>query len=68
MLSVWTLAGGHQFGDLMTLACSMPSHARWKAKAKGGTINVYDQDGNLFKSIEVAPNLESDDTFFLPSI
>jgi len=31
------------------------------------SINVYDPDGNLFKGIEVAPDLESDDTFFLPS-
>ena len=42
------------------------SHARWSAKAKGGTIKVYDQDGELFKSIEIPPDLEIDKGFVLP--
>ena len=46
----------------------MPSHARWEAKANGGTIKVYNQDGNLFKTIEIPPDLESDKGFVLPSV
>jgi hypothetical protein len=30
--------------------------------------SAYDQDGNLFKTIEVEPDLESDDGSLLPSV
>jgi len=43
------------------------SHARWAAKTKGGTIKVHDQDGNLFKTIEVAPDVPGEDGLVLPS-
>ncbi len=43
------------------------SHARWAAKANGGTITVYDAKGELFKIIEIEPNLGSDDHFVLPN-
>ena len=43
------------------------SHARWAAKANGGTITVFDAKGELFKIIEIEPNLGSDDHFVLPN-
>ncbi len=66
----WCLSGpvGANGKLLFNSARDAASHARWNAKAKGGTINIYDQDGKLFKSIEVAPDLENDDGFVLPSV
>ena len=52
---------------LFQLARDAASHARWAAKANGGTITVFDPQGKLFKTIEVAPNLYGEDGFVLPS-
>ena len=43
------------------------SHARWAAKANGGTITVYDPQGKLFKVIDVPPDIGADDHFILPN-
>ena len=66
----WCLSGpvGANGGLLFQSAQDAASHARWAARAKGGTINVYDQDGKLFKSIDIDTDLESDDGFILPSV
>jgi hypothetical protein len=44
------------------------SHARWNAKTKGGTIKVYDDQGRLFKTIEIADDDSGEDGFVLPSV
>ena len=44
------------------------SHARWDAKGAGGVISVYDAEGHLFKTIEVAPDVSGEDGFILPSV
>jgi hypothetical protein len=44
------------------------SHARWGAKNTGGTIKVFDAEGQLFKTIEIAPDVSSEDGYVLPSV
>jgi hypothetical protein len=44
------------------------SHARWAAKTDGGTIKVYDPKGQLFKTIELAPDVSGEDGYVLPSV
>ena len=43
------------------------SHARWAAKSNGGTITVYDPQGQLFKTIDLMPQVQDGDPFILPS-
>ncbi|MDA7866107.1 hypothetical protein N9C66_10130 [Akkermansiaceae bacterium] len=57
----------------MAASCSNPareaaSHARWAAKIDGGTIKVFDAEGQLFKTIEIAPDVSSEDGYVLPSV
>ena len=67
---LWELVGpvGVNGRLLFHSAREAANHARWNARAKGGTIKVYDQSGDLFKTIEVDPDLEIDKGFILPSI
>ena len=44
------------------------SHARWTAKRDGGVISVYDPEGQLFKTIEIASDVSGEDGFVLPSV
>ncbi|MEJ6569506.1 MAG: hypothetical protein QNL33_00715 [Akkermansiaceae bacterium] len=43
-------------------------HAGWGAKTKGGTIKVHDDQGRLFKTIEIAADDSGEDGFMLPSL
>ncbi|MDB4484338.1 hypothetical protein N9044_00965 [bacterium] len=57
----------------MAASCSNPareaaSHARWAAKIDSGTIKVFDAEGQLFKTIEIAPDVSSEDGYVLPSV
>ena len=65
----WLLSGpeGANGRLLFQSAQDAVSHARWAAKANGGTITVYDEKGQLFKIIEIEPNLGIDDHFVLPN-
>ncbi len=65
----WCLSGpvGANGGLLFGSAREAVSHARWEAKADGGVISVYDAEGQLFKSIEIAPEVSNGDPVILPS-
>ena len=65
----WLLTGpvGANGGLLFGSARDALSHARWAAKAIGGTIAVYDSRGKLFKIIEIEPDVSGEDGFVLPS-
>ena len=65
----WLLSGpvGANGKLLFASAQDAVCHPRWAAKANGGTITVYDAKGELFKVIDVAPNLSGEDGFVLPS-
>ena len=43
-------------------------YARWDAHDSGGTIDVFDQQGRLFRSIVIEPAELADSAFVLPSI
>lgn len=66
----WSLSGpvGANGRLLVTSARDAASHARWAAKIKGGTINVYDAEGKLFKTIEIEADVSGEDGFVLPSV
>jgi hypothetical protein len=66
------MAGFHNASRAITWcrgeqAWEATSHARWAAKIDGGTIFVFDPEGQLFKTIEVAPDVSNSDPFILPS-
>ena len=65
----WLLSGpvGANGKLLFASAQDAVCHPRWAAKANGGTITVFDPKGKLFKTIEIEPNLGSDDHFVLPN-
>ena len=44
------------------------SHARWAARTGGGTINGYDTEGRLFKTIEIDADISGENDFVLPSV
>ena len=66
----WLLSGpvGANGGLLFGSARDAASHARWDAKGAGGVISVYDEQGQLFKTIEIAPDVSGEDGFVLPSV
>jgi hypothetical protein len=43
-------------------------YARWDAREKGGTIDVFDQQERLFRSIVIEPAELADSGFVLPSV
>jgi len=43
-------------------------YARWDAHDSGGTIDVFDQQGRLFRSIVIEPAELADSAFVLPSV
>jgi hypothetical protein len=61
-------AGRSKWPPLVPISKRCASHARWAAKSDGGVIAVYDAAGNLFKTIEVAPDVSGEDGFVLPSV
>ncbi len=65
----WLLSGpvGANGRLLFQSAQDAVSHARWAAKSNGGTITVYDAKGELFKIIEIEPDISAGDGFVLPS-
>ncbi len=67
---LWFLSGpvGANGRLLFQSAREAASHARWAAKIKGGVIKVFDAQNNLFKTIEIAPDVSSEDGFVLPSV
>ncbi|MDA7890962.1 hypothetical protein N9B19_04740 [Akkermansiaceae bacterium] len=53
---------------LFTSAKDAASHARWDARRDGGKIEVFDQQGQLFKTITVDEDTGTEDGFVLPSV
>ena len=43
-------------------------YARWDARDTGGTIDVFDQQGRLFRSIVIRASELADSGFVLPSV
>jgi hypothetical protein len=43
-------------------------YARWDARDSGGTIDVFDQQERLFRSIVIEPAELADSGFVLPSV
>ncbi|MDA7864056.1 hypothetical protein OAL33_00155 [Akkermansiaceae bacterium] len=65
----WCLSGpvGASGKLLFQTAREAASHARWDAEAKGGTIEVYDRHGQLFKTIEIEEKESVEVHSLLPS-
>jgi hypothetical protein len=53
---------------LFTSAKDAASHARWDARRDGGKIEVFDQQGQLFKTITVEADQSANEGFILPSV
>jgi hypothetical protein len=51
-----------------TTARDAADYARWDAREKGGTIDVFDQQERLFRSIVIEPAELADSGFVLPSV
>jgi hypothetical protein len=51
-----------------TTARDAADYARWDARDTGGTIEVFDQQGRLFRSIVIEPAELADSAFVLPSV
>jgi len=51
-----------------TTARDAADYARWDARDTGGTIDVFDQQGRLFRSIVIEPAELADSGFVLPSV
>ena len=68
--SSWLLSGpvGANGALRFKTAREAASYAQWAAKNTGGTIKVFDARGNPFKTIEIAPDVSSEDGFVLPSV
>lgn len=66
----WLLSGpvGARGRLLFQSAREAASHARWEARQAGGTIEVYDSQGRLFKSLKVEGDQSINDGFVLPSV
>ncbi|MDB4488849.1 hypothetical protein N9017_01910 [Akkermansiaceae bacterium] len=66
----WCLSGpvGATGRLLFTSAKDAASHARWDARRDGGKIEVFDQQGQLFKTITVDEDTGTEDGFVLPSV
>ena len=66
----WLLSGpvGAQGCLRYTTARDAAEYARWDARDSGGTINVFDQQGQLFRNISVKADALADSAFVLPSV
>lgn len=66
----WCLSGpvGARGRLLFQSAREAVSHARWEARLKGGTIEVFEPEGRPFKTIRVEPDQTANDGFVLPSV
>ena len=51
-----------------TIARDAADYARWDARDSGGTIDVFDQQRRLFRSIVIEPGELADSGFVLPSV
>ncbi|MFT7173774.1 MAG: hypothetical protein ACI9NQ_001999 [Paracoccaceae bacterium] len=67
---LWCLSGpvGANGRLLFQSAREAAGHARWDAKTEGGGINVYDDEGKLFKTIEVEAEISDGEAYVLPSV
>ena len=61
-------SGGANGKLLFASAREATSFARWDSKRSGGTIRIHDEQGALFKTIEVKPDVSGEDGFVLPSV
>ena len=50
-----------------TTARDAADYARWDARDTGGTIDVFDQQGQLFREISIKADALADSAFVLPS-
>ena len=50
-----------------TTARDAVEYARWDARDTGGTIDVFDQQGQLFRKISIKADALADSAFVLPS-
>ena len=66
----WLLSGpvGANGKLLFSSASEATSFARWNAKANGGTIKIHDEQGSLFKTIDIEGEISGEDGFVLPSV
>ena len=51
-----------------TIARDAADYARWDARDSGGTIDVFDQRGRLFRRIVIRATELGDSGFVLPSV
>jgi hypothetical protein len=65
----WLLSGpvGAKGFLRYTTARDAADYARWDARDSGGTIDVFDQQGQLFRKISVKADELADSAFVLPS-
>ena len=65
----WLLSGpvGAKGFLRYTTARDAAYYARWDARDSGGTIDVFDQQGQLFRKISVKADELADSAFVLPS-
>lgn len=68
--SLWLLSGpvGARGSLLFETAREAASHARWAARTNGGTIEVLNPQGQLFKTIEVEADETINAGYVLPSV
>lgn len=66
----WLLSGpvGARGRLLFQSAREAASHARWAARSEGGTIEVFDPQGEPFKTLEVEADETSNLGYVLPSV
>jgi hypothetical protein len=66
----WLLSGpvGARGRLLFQTAREAASHARWAARSSGGVIEVFDPEGQIFKTIEVEGDETSNRGYVLPSV
>ena len=65
----WLLSGpvGAKGFLRYTTARDAADYASWDARDSGGTIDVFDQQGQLFRKISVKADELADSAFVLPS-
>ena len=49
-------------------ARDVADYARWDARDSGGTIDVFDQNGQLYRKICIKADALADSAFVLPSV
>jgi hypothetical protein len=66
----WCLSGpvGANGRLVFQSARDAASHAKWNAKRDGGEIEVFDQQGQLYRTITIDADHAAEDGFILPSV